>query len=133
ALTDGTLGLLLLGIAVGVLTALSVVGGLIQRYGSHRVTTVGAIALALILPILALMPHPIILWIALVVFGMGMSAMDMAMNVQAVEIEQRRQKPTMSSFHAAYSIGGVSGAAFGAAMASLSLPLFGHFAIVGAV
>ncbi len=131
ALTDGALGLLLLGIAVGVLTALSVVGGLIQRAGSKRVTLFGAVALALILPLLALMPHPAMLWVALVAFGMAMSAMDMAMNTQAVEIEQRRQKPTMSSFHAAYSIGGVSGAAFGAAMASLPQSLFGHFAIVG--
>ncbi len=133
ALTDGTLGLLLLGIAVGVLTALSVVGGLIERYGSRRVTVAGGIALSLLLPVLALMPHPVILWLALIAFGMAMSTMDMAMNTQAVEIEQRRQKPTMSSFHAAFSIGGVSGAAFGAAMASLSLPLFTHFAIVAVV
>lgn len=128
-LSEGGLGIVLLGLAVGVLTALSLVGGLIMRFGSRRVTLMGAITLCALLPLLALMPNPVLLWLNLFVFGCAMSTMDVAMNAQAVDVERLFKKPLMSSFHAAFSIGGFAGAAMGALMASQSLAPFPHFLI----
>lgn len=132
-LSEGELGLVLLGLAVGVLTALSLVGGLIFRYGSRRVTVVGAGALCVLLPLLAMMPHPIALWIMLFLFGCAMSTMDVAMNSQAVDVERVFARPLMSSFHASFSIGGFVGAAMGSVMATQGIEPQIHFLIASGV
>lgn len=132
-LSDGELGVVLLGMAVGVLTALSLAGGLIARFGSRKTTIAGAALTCLLLPPLALMPHPVALWINLFFFGGTMSVMDIAMNTQGIEVERRSGKALMSSFHAAFSIGGFVGAALGAGMAALDLSPLLHFTIITAV
>ena len=133
SLSEGQLGLLLLGLSVGVLFALSLASGLIARFGSHTVTVAGAIAICLLVPFAALAPHPLVLWLALFLFGGAMSTMDVAMNDQAVLVERRTKRPLMSSFHASFSIGALAGALIGAGMASIPTitPLL-HFSIVAA-
>jgi fucose permease len=133
ALSEGELGLVLLGMAVGVLVALSLAGGLISRFGSRTVTVTGAVAMCLILPLLALMTEPWALWIGLFAFGAAMSSMDVAMNAQAVAVEQRASKPLMSSFHASFSIGGLVGALLGAGIIALSGEPLIHFILAAIV
>lgn len=130
-LSEGALGLVLLGLSAGVLTALSLAGGLIARFGSSRVTLLGALGLCITLPLVALSNHVILLGVLLFAFGAAMSTMDVAMNEQAVLVERRAGRPLMSSFHAAFSVGGLVGALLGAGMASIStLTPFFHFCIV---
>lgn len=132
-LSDGELGIVLLGIAVGTLSALSVSSGLILRFGSRQITIIGAALTSLLLSPLALMPHPVALWINLFLFGGAMTMMDVAMNTQGIEVERRFGKALMSSFHAAFSIGGFTGAALGAGMAALDVSPLLHFTIITAV
>lgn len=131
-LSEGQLGIVLLGLSAGVLTALSVAGGLVARYGSRRVTVTAAFVLALLLIWLPWMPNSVALWLNLFVFGMALSTMDVAMNAQAVEVEARAERPLMSTFHASWSVGGFVSAAIGAAMASMSVEPQPHF-VFGAV
>lgn len=133
ALSEGELGLVLMGMAVGVLSALSLVGGLIARYGNRRVTIAGTLALCVMLPLLAVMPHPVLLWIALFLFGGFMSTMDVAMNSQAVDVERLFARPLMSSFHASFSIGGFAGAAMGAVLAGQNIEPLTHFLIASGI
>ncbi|MGV8026587.1 MAG: MFS transporter [Anaerolineaceae bacterium] len=127
----GTLGLILFGLALGMITALSLVGGLIARFGSAKMTRTGGLILCATLPLLALVPNPVTLFFTLFVFGAAMSSMDIAMNEQAVQIEQKTGRTLMSSFHAGFSIGGLAGALLGAGMAALpSITPFLHFALV---
>ena len=130
-LSEGGLGLVLLGMSAGVLAALSLAGGLIAHFGSPRITLLGALAMCLFLPLLALSPNPFLLGVLLFIFGAAMSTMDVAMNEQAVLVERKAGRPLMSSFHAAFSVGGLVGALLGAGMASnpALTPLF-HFCIV---
>ncbi|MAU12625.1 MAG: MFS transporter [Anaerolineaceae bacterium] len=131
-LSEGQLGIVLLGLSAGVLTALSVAGGLVARYGSRRVTVTAAFILALLLISLPWMPNSVALWLNLFVFGMALSTMDVAMNAQAVEVEARAERPLMTTFHASWSVGGFVSAAIGAAMASMSVEPQPHF-VFGAV
>jgi MFS family permease len=126
-LSEGELGLVLLGGGVGTLVALSIAGGLIGRYGSRSITIGGAIAMCLFLPLLALAPNAIALWVGLFFLGAATSTMDVAMNDQAVLVEQHAQKPLMSSFHGSWSIGSLTGAILGAGMAGLSFGMMPHF------
>ena len=43
--------------------------------------------------------------------GIGIGALDVAMNAQAVLVEERYGRPIMSSFHGLFSLGGLVGAA----------------------
>jgi MFS family permease len=130
-MSEGDLGLALMGAAVGVLTALSIAGGLIARFGSRTVTAAGGVALCLLLPFLALMPNAVALWICLFLFGAAMSTMDVSMNSQGVDVERALGRSVMSSFHAAFSIGGFVGAAIGAAMAYFGIGPALHFVMAG--
>lgn len=132
AMSEGQLGLALMGLAVGVLTALSIAGGLIARFGSRAVTAVGGVLLCLLLPLLALMPNAVALGVNLFLFGAAMSTMDVAMNAQGVDVERVLGRSVMSSFHAAFSIGGFAGAAIGAVMAYLGIGPTLHFVMAGA-
>ena len=132
ALSEGELGLVLMGMAVGVLTALTLAGGLIARFGSRIVTPAGGVLVCLLLPPLALMPNAAALWINLFLYGAVMSLMDVAMNAQGVDVERELGRSVMSSFHAAFSIGGFVGAAIGAVMAFLGVGPELHFLLAAA-
>jgi predicted MFS family arabinose efflux permease len=133
-LNEAGLGVVLLGLSIGVLTALSLAGGLIARFGSPKVTIYGTLLMCISLPVLALIPNSIILWFALFIFGAALSTMDVAMNEQAVLVERLAGRPLMSSFHASFSIGGLAGALIGAGMASLSfMSPFIHFLIASLI
>ena len=64
---------------------------------------------------------------ALVVWGAALGTLDVAMNAQGSAIEQRRARPIMSSLHGLWSLGSMSGAAFGALLAALAVAPRGQF------
>jgi fucose permease len=126
----GTLGLALLGMSTGVIIGLLLAGGFITRFSSRTVTTVASIGFALAFPIIGLAINFVTLFASLMIFGFCMSIMDMAMNTQASEIERRLGKSVMSSFHAAFSIGGIAGGLMGAGAIALSLSVLTHFTLI---
>jgi MFS family permease len=132
-LSEGLLGLALLGAAVGALAAMPATGWLVARVGSRPVVGVTGLLLcgSLILPALA--PNLALLVVSLVMLGASNGAMDVSMNAQAVAVEKRYGHPIMSSFHAAFSLGGLAGAAGGGVVASLGVGLLPHLAGIAAL
>jgi MFS family permease len=124
-LSDAELGLVLLGLPVGLLTALMLVSRWIAKFSSQKVLLAMAILSSATLPILAIAPGPIWLFVVLFLNGCGVSAMDVAMNEQAVLVERQAGKPMMSSFHAGFSIGGFAGALLSAGL--IAIPFFTPF------
>jgi len=116
-LSDGALGLALLGSAVGSLGGIPLSGWAVGRFGSrHAATWTNAgFSLALLLPALA--GNGIGLFLALLVFGAMAGADDVAMNSQAVVMERIIGEPAMSRFHGMFSFGGIVGAGLGALIA----------------
>ncbi|WP_437821075.1 MFS transporter [Sorangium sp. So ce1078] len=132
-LSDGALGLALLGIAGGAILAFRAAGPLIARLGSRRVTRVSAVLLCAALPVPALAPSFAALVAALLLLGASNGLMDVAMNAQAVEVERRHGRPILASFHGMFSLGGLIGAALGALAADRALPPAAHLLVVAAV
>jgi MFS family permease len=128
-LSQAELGTALLGMAIGALMAFPVTGYLITRFGSARVTVAFGLLLSAALPLLALAPNLLGLFLALLLFGLGNGGMDVAMNAQGVEIERSLGKPILSGLHGYFSLGGLAGASFGAAVAGLGIPVLPHFAV----
>jgi MFS family permease len=120
-LGPATLGLALLAMAAGALVAMPAAGVLIGRYGSAPVTRACVLALCAGLPLPALAPGTGWLAVALFLFGAANGATDVAMNAHGVAVERRLGRPTMSYFHAMFSVGGLLGAAVtGALLIGLS-------------
>jgi MFS family permease len=112
-LSAGALGIALLGLPVGALSAQPLVGAVTVRVGSRPVVLVALLvySAALVLPVLA--PSGVLLFAALVLMGVGAGALDVSMNVQGSALEQMMGRPILSSLHAAYSFGTLAGAANG--------------------
>ena len=117
ALSEGQLGLALLGMAAGSIVAMTATGFLISRFGSRAVTTFAALMVCAALPLLAQAGSGPLLFGTLFVFGGFYGMMDVAMNAQAVLVEERYQRPIMSSFHGFFSVGALLGAALAAFIA----------------
>ncbi len=115
---DGTLGLILLCLGAGSLTAMPVAGALAARFGSRRVMVATTAIICISLPLLAVAPNAWLLGACLLLFGAGMGAMDCVMNMQAVVVERESGRAMMSGFHAFFSIGGFVGAALMTALLS---------------
>ena len=109
-LSDGLLGVALLGTAVGALLAMPATGWLIARHGSRAVTTVSALALFAALPLPAFAPSLAWLIPALALLGAANGVLDVSMNAQAVAVERRYGRPIMTTFHGLFSLGGLVGA-----------------------
>lgn len=125
-LGEGLLGVALLGTAVGALAAMTAVGALISRFGSRPVVGVSAVLLAVSLVPLALAPNLPVLVAALALVGVGNGALDVSMNAHAVVVEKAYRRPIMSSFHAAFSLGGLVGAASGGLLSVWGVGLVPH-------
>ncbi|HEX2728994.1 MAG TPA: MFS transporter [Rubrobacteraceae bacterium] len=132
-LSEGTLGLALLGAAVGAMVSMPLAGALSSRFGSRRV--VGATALLISFSLIppALVPNLVLLVPALVLLGAANGALDVSMNSQAVVVEQRYGRTIMSSFHAAFSFGGLAGAASGGLIAAAGVGPLPHLSSVAAL
>ena len=109
-LNPAQLGLVLLCLGMGSLLAMPLAGRLTSRLGCRLViVSSGAIA-CLLLPFLAIAPHPLLLAFALSLFGAAIGTLDVSMNIQAVIIEKNHGRSLMSGFHGLFSVGGFIGA-----------------------
>ncbi|MEA4837797.1 MAG: MFS transporter [Rhodospirillaceae bacterium] len=120
-LDDAQLGLVLLGLGAGALLSMPLAGALTARLGCRTVLMAATLLICAVLPALSWIETPALLAAALFIFGIGIGAMDCAINVQAVMVERDSDRAMMSGFHAFYSIGGLTGAAAMAALLSLGL------------
>lgn len=132
-LSEGTLGLALLGVAFGALSAMLVTGPLIARIGSRPMSVAGGLCMCVAPPLLLLSPNLGLLTVALLWLGASNGVMDVSMNAQAVILEQRSPRPIMSSFHGLWSVGGLVGSSLGAALLALGISPVQHVVSVAVV
>jgi MFS family permease len=132
-LNSGGLGLALLGLPLGALTAQPLVGAVTVRVGSRPVVLAGLLLFALVLPLPVLAPSGVLLFASLALVGAGAGSVDVSMNVQGSSLEKRIERPILSSLHAAYSFGTLAGAASGALAEAAGMDAGVHLAATGAV
>ncbi len=111
------LGLALLGLSAGAVATMLVAGTLCRRFGSQRVTVISCAALSVTLVLPALARSAVALGLALLVFGAAYGCLNVAMNSIAVDLVAALRRPVMPYFHAAWSFGGLAGAALGGLLA----------------
>ncbi|URQ59725.1 MFS transporter [Pantoea alhagi] len=119
--SDAALGGLLLFLGLGSLIAMPLTGSLVGKQGCKRVIVCSSLIVILMLPFMATLSSPVTLALALMLFGAAIGTLDVAMNIQAVEVEKAAERTMMSGFHGFYSIGGIAGAGLVSALLWLGL------------
>ncbi len=124
AISEFTLGLLILVFGAGAVSAMTWAGHLIARHGSRRVVRIFACAGSFGLLMVALAPNVPLAAVSMYLFGGMIGAMDVAMNANAVAVEKRLSRAVMSSSHGFWSLGGFAGGALG----GIAIQNYGHLA-----
>lgn len=127
---EAILGVLLLCLGLGSVAAMLAAGPITSRTGTKPIVVIGGLGVALLLPVLAIANTPLTLGVALAIFGAFLGALEVAMNIHAVEVEKQAGLPLMSGFHAHFSIGGFLGAAIMTIAMMLGFSLLGS-ALIG--
>jgi MFS family permease len=115
--SPSALGLALLGMSAGAVATMLISGALCRRFGSRQLTVAACVLLSLTLLLPPLAHSAVTLGLALLVFGAAYGCLNVAMNSVAVDLVARMRRPVMPGFHAAWSFGGLAGAALGGLLA----------------
>lgn len=129
---NGTLGLVLMALALGAFVAMPFTGWLIIRNGSRQITLASLLLYCILVPFIPYMSGIGTLVLLFIAMGLSTGMLDVAMNAQAVMVEQQYKRPIMTSFHAFFSIGMALGAWCGALFSDLEVELPLHLMIISA-
>jgi MFS family permease len=123
ALSEGALGLALLGMPLGAVGIMPLMSWIIEKVGAGKTLLVSMLAysMAICLPPLATSLFELVG--ALVLVGLGNGAMDIAMNVAGTTVEKQYRISILSACHSFFSFGGMSGAIVGSVTAAVMLPV----------
>jgi predicted MFS family arabinose efflux permease len=131
AITESTMGLLILVFGMGSIAMMPVIGALTAKHGSAPLLRPATLALLPMLFLLTLAPELITTAVVIFAFGGLIGGMDVAMNTNAVAVEKRMKRAIMSSCHGFWSLGALLGAALGGLLlGSLGETAHGLFATV---
>lgn len=128
----GVLGLALLCVSAGAILTMGPVGRLCIRFGNHRLIVATAVVLCGSVALPAQVHSAAGLSAVLLIFGTGFGGLNVALNSAAVDLIAVIRRPVMPSFHAAYSLGGLLGAALGGLLAT-RLSAAAHLGLMAAL
>lgn len=129
-LSEGSLGLILFALPTGIMSSLPFTGWIISKWSSRTILLIASILYPLTLVLIGMVQTPIQLAGTLFLFGTWSNFFNIAVNTQAIAVEQLYGKTIMASFHGIWSLAGFSGAAVGTLMISFQLVPFWHFCII---
>lgn len=128
--SEKDISIVLLSFALGAVLAMPFTGWIIVKNGSRRMTLISIVLYCAFIPLITFFGY----WLHAVplffIMGGFTGILDVAMNAQAVIVEQEYKRPIMTSFHAYFSVGMALGSLFGSLFSSTGLSLFQHFSIV---
>jgi fucose permease len=130
-LSAGQLGLALLGPALGCVLAMPAVGAILASMAPRRVVQVGLVLVGGLLPVTTVAGSNWQLFLVLTGWGAGIGMVDVGMNTEAADVQDQIGRRVMSTFHAAYSVGGLAGAGLGAIAAAAGVSARTTFIIAG--
>ena len=129
-LTTTQLGVALFAMSLGALVSMPLAGWLDERVGSARIALVALLGGGSSLWLAGVAGSLGALVGALALFGAGFGAVNVAGNAQGIALERAYGRSILSSFHAAFSAGGLIGAAAGGLAAARGVEPPAHFAAV---
>ena len=130
ALEPARLALCLLGVPIGLVCAMLFSGPLVEKLGPRLAIRLGFLILLVPLLLPGLASSPWMLFVALLLVGLGMGPLEVSMNVAADRIGTAIGRTVMSRCHGFWSLGLMAGGITGSAAATFGLATAHHMAIV---
>jgi Major Facilitator Superfamily. len=121
-LSEGELGLVLVGQPLGGLSMFLFSSAIIERFSPRRVILVLLPLVICTAALATILLHPLALFALLAINGMGFSLSNIAMNVEADRIEAATGARIMNTCHGAWSIGFLLTSLLGAGLRGLDVP-----------
>ena len=121
-LSDGQFGLLLIAGTIGAIPGAQLSGRIVHMFSSKIVVRIAGVTLPLGVSIMGIAESVPILALGLFICGFSVSFMDVALNSQAIAIEEHTQGRWMSTFHGLWSIGAFFAALIGGLIANFVSP-----------
>jgi MFS family permease len=131
-LSPGRLALAILALEAGAILGLPAAGALVGRRGSRPILRAGFAAYPAALAAAGAAPGLSTLAASLAAMAFANSLVDVAMNVQGVELERRENRPLLARLHAGHAFGVLAGGAAGTAAAAAGVSVAVHFAAIAA-
>lgn len=103
---------------------------LARRLESASMLRLALVTIAVAVPVLVSSPVLAGFVLGLAVYGVALGVVDATTNMQAVALEHAYQRPILPSFHSAWTLGGIVGAAGALATGHVPLPWVGLVALV---
>jgi MFS family permease len=132
-LDDGEMGLMLLCLGAGSFVTMPLAGAAAARFGCRAVIAAMVGVMAVGLPLLASLDSVAAFACALLVFGAGLGALDVTINIQAIIVERDSGRAMMSGFHGLFSVGGIGGALAVSGMLGAGMGPLGAVLVVSGV
>jgi predicted MFS family arabinose efflux permease len=125
---EAELGAVLFMLPMGALVGLPLAGWAVSHFGSRIMTFISAILYIALLLGIGYSSSVLMLSIVLFFFGFWGDVLNIAMNTQAILVqEEMYTKPLMSSFHGMWSLGAMTGAIVGGVVMKAKLSTIQHF------
>jgi MFS family permease len=132
-LSPGEFALALLALEGGAVVGLPVGGALSSRLGSRRSIRIAFVAYPASLAAAGVAGGLAELALAVAAMSAATSVVDVAMNVQGIELERRYGRPVMASLHAGHSFGVLAGGALGTCAAAAGIAAAEQLVAVAAI
>lgn len=132
-INDAALGMALLGFAAGAIPAMASAARVIRWVPPERICLISVTVFSLGLPLIAVAPSIVVLFLVLVGMGVAGGLCDITMNLAAVGLQHRVQRRVLGRLHAGFSLGVVAGGLGALAATTLDTTVAVHFTVVAAL
>tara|TARA_R110002124_G_scaffold9547_11_gene48964 strand:- start:15362 stop:16570 length:1209 start_codon:yes stop_codon:yes gene_type:complete len=129
-ISEGQLGLTLIGMAVGSLISLTFAAPLVDHLGSRRTTMITVLGTATIYATIPWLPSAPAVFAALFLAGLLAGALEINLNVETDRLEAQFDKHFMNRAHGSWSLGFFITALLGAGFRQAEISITTHLAIV---
>lgn len=120
-ISEGTLGAILIGFALGAQVSLMFAGPVIERFGFRAIFLIGIPVLGFAEFAATLAPTPFTFFLCLTVGGLAIGAIEIIVNLEADRTEHLLKKRIMNRSHAFWSFGFFSAGMVAAAIAQIGI------------
>ncbi len=122
-LSNGQLGIALIGAPIGSILAMVLAARLLPKVGSRRMVLVTLVGYCVSGPFIGLTGSFGTFFVAFLLWGFFQGMLDVSMNTQAITVERFSGRVLLPGFHGSWSTGSLVGAVTGAAAVGLGVSL----------
>ncbi|MFJ8826691.1 MFS transporter [Streptomyces sp. NPDC102467] len=134
--STGQMGLILFGLSVGSMTGILCSGRCVSRFGTRPVIALGTLLIIAGTTVVGLgsaVPSAPVVTAGLCLFGAGMGAGEVAVNVDGADVERLAGTAVLPTLHGCFSLGTVVGGLAGMAATAVAFPAHWHLAVAALI